>query len=157
MNVSWLQLIPCQCSNLVLRTDCRKSFFGVFSWYLELPTSEWCVLWFIGTVRGNPMNLASMNMLRLRLIPCQFLNLVVRTDCRKSFFGVFSWYLKLLTSERRVLGVVGNIRWNPTNLCSTNVSWLRLIPCQFSNLVIMTDCRKSFFNVFSWYLELPTS
>ena len=131
------------------------SFFGVFSRYLELHTSEHRVPGVVGNIRVNITNLCSTNVSRLWLISCQFLKLVDRTNCHKLFLRVFSRYLKLLTSERRVPGVVGNVRGNPTNHCSTNVSRLRLIPCQFSKSVDRTDCRKSFLGVFCDILSYP--
>ena len=101
--------------------DCCKSFYDFFVRYLELPTSERSVLRVVGTVRGNLMNLISTNVLGFRLFLSQFLKLVDRTDYRKSFLGVFPLYIELQMSERRVLGVVRNVRGNPTNLCSTTV------------------------------------
>ena len=93
-------------------------------------------------------------MLVLQLLPSQFSNSVVRTDCRKSFFGVFPRYIELPMLERRVLDVIGNVIRNPTNLISTNVLGLRLFPSQFSNSVDQNDCRKSFYDVFLRYFEL---
>ena len=58
-------------------------------------------------------------------------------------------------SKRRVLGVIGNVRGNPKNLIFTNLLGLRLFPSQFLKLVDRTNCRKSFFDVFSQYLDLP--
>ena len=57
--------------------------------------------------------------------------------------------------ERHVVRVVGNVRRNPTNLISTNMSGLWLFPSQFLNLVDRNDCRKLFYGVFLRYLELP--
>ena len=51
-------------------------------------------------------------------------------------------------SERRVLGVVGNVRGNSTHLIPTNMSGLRLILSKLSKLVDRTDGHKSFFGVF---------
>ena len=156
-NVSRLRFFSSQFLKLVNWIDCRKSFLSVFPRYLELPMSERRVLGVVGTIRGNLMTIISTNLSRLQLIPSQFSNLVDQTDCRKLFFGIFSRYLELATLERCILGVFKNDRRNPTNICSTNVSQLRLTPCQFSNLVVMTDYRKSFFGVFPRYLELSMS
>ena len=147
-NVSVLRLFPSQFSKLVNQTDCRKSFFGVFSRYLEVPMSERHILGVIGNVRRNPMNLISTNVSGLKLFSSQYSKLADQTDCRKSFFGVFPQYLELPMSERCVLGVIGNIRGNPMNLISTNVSKLRLFLSQFSKLVDRIDCRKSFKGAF---------
>lgn len=92
-------------------------------------------------VRGNSMILFSMNLSLLRLISSQFLNLVDQTDCRKSFYGVFLQYRELPTLDRHVLGVFEKFRGIPMNRFSMNVSLLRLIPSQFSNLVDRIDCR----------------
>ena len=50
--------------------------------------------------------------------------------------------------KRCVLGIFENVRGNPRNLMSTNISGLRLFPSQFSKLVDWTDYCKSFFDVF---------
>ena len=71
-----------------------------------------------------------------------------RTDCLESFFGIFSRYLELPMLELHVLGVVGILRGNSTNLISTNVSGLQLFPSQCSTLVDRTDCCMLCFGVF---------
>ena len=72
-----------------------------------------------------------------------------RTDCHKSFLGIFPRYLKLPMLEQRVLGVIGNVRGNPMNLNSTNLSGLQLFPSQVLKLLDPADCPKSFVDVFS--------
>ena len=129
------------------QTDYRKSFLGVFPWYLELSRSKRCVLGVIGNIRGNPLNLIFTNLSGLKLFLRQFSKLVDQTDCRKLFFDVFSWYLVLLMSEQKFLRVVENFRRNPMNLISTNLLALRLFPCQFSKLLDRTYYRKSFLGV----------
>ena len=108
--------------------DCCKLLFDVFSRYLELSMSKRHILGVISNIRGNPTNSISTNMSRLRIFSSQFLKLVDRTDCHKPFYGVFPQYLELPMSERHVFGVIGNVRGNPTNLISTNVSGLKFVP-----------------------------
>ena len=105
------------------------------------------VLGCIGNVRRNPTNRIYIYVSGLWFFPSQFLKLMNQTDCRKSLFGVFSRYLELSTPKRCVLGFVGNVRGNLTNLISTNVLELRLFASQFWKLVDRIDCRKSFFDI----------
>ena len=84
-NLLGLRLILSQFSKLVYHTDCCKSFLSVFPRYLELPMSERLVLGVLGKFIQNPMTHVSTNLSGLRFIPSQFLKLVYRTDCRKSF------------------------------------------------------------------------
>ena len=137
-----LRLFLSQFLMLVDQTNCRKSLFGVFSWYLKLPISAWRVFGIVWNVRWNSTNLISTTLSGLRLFLSQFSNLVDQTNYRKRFFVVFSLYLELPMSERCVLGVFGNIRGNITNLISTNVSILKLFLGQFSKLVDRTDRKR---------------
>ena len=125
---------------------------------ISQPTDvEMLCLGLIGAIIRNPTNLISTNVFGLWLFPNQFSNFVDQTDCCKMFYVDFLQYLELPMLERRVWGVVVNVRGNSTNLISTNVSVLQLFQSQFSNFVDRNDCRKSFYGVFPQYLELPMS
>ena len=115
-SLSRLWLILSQFSKLMDQTNYRKLFYDVFPRYLELIMLEHHVLGVVENFIRNPTTLISTSLSQLWLIPSKILKLVDWTDCHKLLFDAFPRYLELLMLERRVLGVVGNVRWNPMTL-----------------------------------------